>query len=71
MSEWQVTLVTEASFTCTVEADSEEEALEKAHEQAPHSLCHAEPVEIGDWEHYEDNPNLAKQGMRSAELIEQ
>lgn len=47
MEKYRVYLVTEASASVTVEADSEEEAIEKAFENAPYS-CHQCP-EIGDW----------------------
>ena len=47
MAKYRVYLVTEASASVEVEADSEEEAIEKAFENAPYS-CHQCP-EIGDW----------------------
>lgn len=71
MARYMVTLTTEASFSVEVEARTEEDALDIAFDKAPYSLCHAEPVEIGDWGLYEDNPALHKQGLRSARLIEE
>lgn len=47
MAKYRAYLVTEASANVEVEADSEEEAIEKAFEEAPYA-CHQCP-EIGDW----------------------
>lgn len=47
MGTYRVYLVTEASASVEVEADSEEEAIERAFEEAPYA-CHQCP-EIGDW----------------------
>ena len=47
MGTYRVYLVTEASASVEVEADSEEEAVERAFEEAPYT-CHQCP-EIGDW----------------------
>ena len=47
MARYQVNLATYASASVDVEAESEEEAVEKAFEEAPYS-CHQCP-EIGDW----------------------
>ncbi len=47
MPRYHVNLYTTASATVTVEADSKEEAIELAFEEAPYS-CHQCP-EIGDW----------------------
>lgn len=69
MAKYRVTLTTEASFTTEVEANDENEARELAFEEAPYALCHQEPVEIGDWGVYEDDPELAKRGLKSVELI--
>lgn len=71
MARYAVTLVTEASFTVEVDAEDEANALEMAFNQVPVALCHQEPVDIGDWGLYEDDPELNKLGMRSAQLIEE
>ena len=70
MAKYQVTLTTEASFTIEIEASSEVEALEAAFEEAPYSLCHQEPIEIGDWSTYEDDPEMEKLGYKSVREVE-
>jgi hypothetical protein len=39
MSEYRVYLTTTASFTVTVEAETEDEAIDLAYDEAPSSLC--------------------------------
>lgn len=47
MAKYRIHMVTEATASIEVEAETEEEAIEKAFDNAPYS-CHQCP-EIGDW----------------------
>lgn len=60
MARYQVNLSTYASASVEVEADSEEEAIEKAFDEAPYS-CHQCP-EIGDWMLPSDLPGGSPSG---------
>lgn len=51
MKKYYVTLETTASMSVVVEADNEEEAIDKAMEEhLPITPCHMEPFSLGDWD---------------------
>lgn len=50
MAKYNVHFVTSASFTATVEADSEEEAEELAYKEIPGLCWQCSVVDLGDFE---------------------
>lgn len=50
MAKYHVPLIATASTVVTVEADSEEEAIEKSYGQIPPAPCAQEEYDLGDWE---------------------
>lgn len=59
MSRYRVTLTSSADFYITVEADSEDEAIDLAYDEAPSGVCancsgYGQEWDLdlgGDWEH--------------------